>query len=299
MASVTAGTWAAARAMFLSEHDFLVVLIVLAATVPVALCFGVVLARRVHVLSRRSTQLSADRRREAEVEAARREMVASVSHDLRTPLAGIRAMAESLEDRVAPDPPRYYTRIRAEADRLGSMVDDLLALARLQSGALHLLRERVDLSDLVSDTLSQAHPLAAERGVHLTGVTDSHAPACVDPREMSRALTNLVVNAVRHTPAGGTVAVEASAEGDTALLRVLDGCGGLTDEEIERVFDPGWRGASARGLTAGAGTGLGLAIVRGVVHAHGGQVSVVNVGPGCRFEVRLPAGDRTPPSPAT
>lgn len=289
VASVALGTWVTARAMFLSPHDFTVVLLVLAATVPVALVFGVLLARRVHVLDLRAAEEAAARRRDAELEASRREMVAWVSHDLRTPLAGIRAMAESLEDAVAADPARYHARIRAEADRMAVMVEDLLALARLQSGTLRLVREQVDLADLLSDTLAQAHPLAAERQVRLAGGADAAVTARVDSREMSRALTNLVVNAVRHTPADGTVTVEARVDGRSAVVSVRDGCGGISDDDLARVFDPGWRGTHARTPTSGEGAGLGLAIVRGVVEAHGGAVSVVNEAGGCRFELRLPA----------
>jgi len=289
VASVAVGVLVSARAMFLSSHDLTAVLLVLAATVPVALAFGVVLARRVRALDRRAAEETAARARDREVEASRREMVAWVSHDLRSPLAGIRAMAESLEDGVVDDPARYHARIRVEADRMAAMVDDLLMLSRIQSGALRLSRDQVDVADLVSDALASVQPVADDAGVRLEGSADGQVTVDADVGQLSRALTNLVVNAVRHTPPDGTVAVAARRDRDSAVLTVQDRCGGIPDADLTRVFEPGWRGSQAR--TPGrAGAGLGLAIVQGLVEAHGGSVGVANVPGGCRFEVRLPAG---------
>ncbi|HSK26933.1 MAG TPA: HAMP domain-containing sensor histidine kinase [Jiangellales bacterium] len=288
VASVAVGVLVSARAMFLSSHDLTAVLLVLAATVPVALVFGLVLARRVYELDRRATDEAAAHAKDREVEASRREMVAWASHDLRTPLAGIRAMAESLEDGVVADPARYHSRIRAEADRMAAMVDDLLALSRIQTGALRLAREQVTLADLVSDALASAQPTAAEAGVRLAGSADGPVAAAVDPEQLFRALGNLVVNAVRHTPPDGTVVVEARRDGDSAVLAVSDGCGGIPEADLPRLFEPGWRGSSARS-PGPAGAGLGLAIARGLVEAQGGRLGVTNVDGGCRFEVRLPS----------
>jgi signal transduction histidine kinase len=291
VASVAVGVLVSARAMFLSSHDLTAVLLVLAATTPVALGFGVVLARRVRVLDRRAADEAAARVRDREVEASRREMVAWVSHDLRSPLAGIRAMAESLEDGVVDEPGRYHARIRVEADRMAAMVDDLLMLSRIQAGALHLARDQVDVADLVSDAIASVKPVADEAGVHLQGSADGLVTVEVDAGQVSRALTNLVVNAVRHTPPDGTVALAARQERDSAVLTVRDHCGGIPDGDLAKLFEPGWRGSDAR--TPGrAGAGLGLAIVQGVVEAHGGRVGVANVPGGCRFEVRLPVARR-------
>jgi len=109
-----------------------------------------------------------------------------------------------------------------------------------------------------------------------------------DPREMTRVLTNLLVNAIRHTPQEGNVHVVAAPEAGGALLAVADGCGGIPEADLACVFDTAWRGPRERGLDTGSGAGLGLAIVRSIVEAHQGQVSVVNTKRGCRFEVRLP-----------
>ncbi|MFF0309056.1 sensor histidine kinase [Streptosporangium sp. NPDC004379] len=230
--------------------------------------------------------------RERALESARRELVAWVSHDLRTPLAGMRAMAEALEDGVAGDPEtvaRYHRQIRLEVDRLSEMVGDLFELSRIHAGALRLSRSPVGLGDLVADALAGAEPLARAGNVRLAGEAGEVVPVVADAGELSRALRNLVVNAIRHTPADGTVLVRAAVEGEVACLSVADGCGGIPDEDLPRVFDVAFRGEAARTPGAdGAGAGLGLAIARGIVEAHQGTIGVVNTGPGCRFEIRLP-----------
>jgi signal transduction histidine kinase len=286
--SVAAGVIVGTKSMLLSTDDSTVVLFVLLAAAPVALAFGVLLARRLSRLEQRAADEAVARARDREVEASRREMVAWVTHDLRTPLAGIRAMAEALEDGVVDDPSRYHAGIRSEADRMSVMLDDLLALSRIHSGLLRLARERVSLADLVSDTLASAQALARARRVELRGQAAAAVPVDVDAREMSRALRNLVVNGVRHTPPDGSVVVEANQSDGFATVAVTDGCGGIAEPDLARVFDAGWRGSGARTPGSDEGAGLGLAIVRGVVQAHGGEVLVRNVEGGCRFEVRLP-----------
>jgi signal transduction histidine kinase len=288
VSAVALATMVTARAMFLSQHDFAVILLVLVVVTPVAVGIGVLLARRQRQWDREASAAAAARAREAEVEEMRRQMVAWVSHDLRTPLAGIRAMAESLEDGVANDPQRYYSGIRSEAERMTSMVDDLLALARLQSGTLQLARERIDLADVVSDTLAQAAPLARRCQVHLDGEGQGPLPVDADARELARALSNVVVNAVRLTPPDSSVVVTAERDGGRAVVRVSDGCGGIPLADLGHIFEPGWRGSHARTPGSDEGAGLGLAIAKGIVEAHGGAVTVVNDGPGCRFEITLP-----------
>ena len=215
--------------------------------------------------------------------------MARVSHDLRTPLAGLHAMAESLEDGIAADPPRYHRQIRAEVARLARMVDDLFELSCTQAGTMRLSPGPIALEDLVNDALASTEALARARGVRLTGMADVPLEVRADPREMSRVLTNLLVNAIRHTPAEGSVHVVAAPEPEGALLAVADSCGGIPEADLACVFDPAWRGSRDGGPGPDGGAGLGLAIVRGIVEAHQGQVSVVNTEAGCRFEVRLPA----------
>ncbi len=243
------------------------------------------LARELAATDRRLTE---SRQREQALDASRRELVAWVSHDLRTPLAGIRAMAEALEDSVATDPARYHRQMRIEVDRLAGLVDDLFELSRIQSGTLRLSTSLVPVADLVSDALASVDALAKARGVRLVGQPGGPIVVRADGRELSRVLTNLVINAIRHTPADGTVAVLAGRSADDAVLEVTDGCGGIPEPDLARLFDVGWRGTPARTPGPDGGAGLGLAIARGIVEAHDGSLTVANTGHGCRFQIRLP-----------
>jgi signal transduction histidine kinase len=328
--AVVAGTLGTANAMFISGHDLGVVVMVCVVAGLVAFGFSWLLGRQVEVsslalrqaarslgqedsgfsapdgpmaaeLAALSRELAAtartlqeSRERERRIEQSRRELVAWVSHDLRTPLAGLQAMAESLQDGIAADPARYHRQIHAEATRLCAMVEDLFELSRIQSGTLSLSLDPVDAGDLVSDMVASMEPLARARGVRLGGQAASPLLLQADARELSRALANLVTNAIRHTPENGRVRVAATAEAGGVLLTVADGCGGIPEADLPSVFDLAWRGTPARTPGAGGGAGLGLAIVRGIAEAHHGQVSVVNAGDGCRFEIRLPALAATP-----
>ncbi|WP_214108092.1 sensor histidine kinase [Acrocarpospora catenulata] len=247
------------------------------------------LERVSQALGQAYARIQAGRERERTLESARRELVSWVSHDLRTPLAGMRAMAEALEDGVVDDPAtvrRYHTQIRLEVDRLSGMVDDLFELSRIHAGSLRLARTRVGLADVVADVLAGVEPLA--RSVRLTAEVEGGVPVHADAGALGRALRNLVVNAIRHTPSEGTVTVVVRSDGETASLSVLDACGGIPDDELARVFDVAFRGETARTPGPDGGAGLGLAIAKGLVEAHDGTVTVVNEGPGCRFEIRLP-----------
>jgi signal transduction histidine kinase len=323
--AIVAGTLASAEAMFLSQHDLRIVGMVCVVAGIVAFAFSWLLGRQVEsgsaalrqaarsfgdepgqylpparplaaefaALSREledtSTKLERSRARERTLEQSRRQLVAWVSHDLRTPLAGLRAMAEALEDGLAADPPRYHKQMRAEAERLATMVDDLFELSRIHSGALQLSPDQIALDDLVSDVLASTEPLASARGVRLDGSAARQLAIRADPRELSRALTNLLTNAIRHTAPGGCVHVEARLEDEYALLTVADGCGGIPEADIQHLFDVAWRGTDARSPAPDSGAGLGLAIVRGIMEAHRGSVRIVNAGDGCCFELRLPA----------
>ncbi|MBA3308519.1 MAG: HAMP domain-containing histidine kinase [Nocardioidaceae bacterium] len=319
---VVAGVVGTARAMFLSAHDFEVVLLVCLAAGLLSLGFALLTAAPVvrwsrslraaarelgeggrfesptggpaelvqvsAELERASTRLARASARERQLESSRRDLVAWVSHDLRTPLAGLRAMTEALEDGLADDPSRYHQQMRAEVDRMTRMVDDLFELSRIHAGALQLTLESVLLEDVVGDAMAGAGAVAAARGIRLDGDVEPGVVVRADPQELSRVVSNLLMNAIRHTPADGSVEVSARAEGGAIELAVLDACGGIPDADLERVFDVAWRGSHARTPEAGAGAGLGLAIVRGIVEAHRGTVAVANQEPGCRFLVRLP-----------
>ena len=254
-------------------------------------------------LERTSDRLRASRDREQRLETSRRELVAWVSHDLRTPLAGLRAMSEALEDGMVEEPARYHGQIRSEVERMSRMVDDLFELSRIQAGAFEVSLEQVALGDLVSEAIAGVDPVARARGVSLGGSVDGDVLVRVDPEAMSRVLLNLLTNAVRHTPDDGSVEITAQAGADGIEVAVSDACGGIPADELSRVFDVAWRGTPARSPGAsetrgGTGAGLGLAIVKGIVEAHRGSVAVHNEAPGCRFLVRLP-GTASSEAPVT
>jgi signal transduction histidine kinase len=326
--AVVAGTVATSRAMFLSGHDLGVISLVAAVAGIVALLFALAVgsalarwsrelrdeARRFgesgsfvagasgpaeftalsDELRRTSEKLAESRDRELALEQSRRELVSWVSHDLRTPLAGLRAMAEALEDGLADDPARYHAQMRAEVDRMVRMVDDLFELSRIHAGVLRLSPQPVALGDVVSEALAGADSVARARGVRLGGQVEEDVLVTADPAGLSRVVSNLLMNAIRHTPADGVVEVSARAVPAGVELSVTDACGGMSEEDIPRVFDVGWQGSVARtpahlDTAGGAGAGLGLAIVKGIVEAHLGQVAVTNHDPGCRFLVTLPS----------
>ena len=152
-------------------------------------------------------------------------------------------MAESLEDGVAPDPARYHRQIRMEVDRMRRMVDDLFELSRIHAGVLPMHPEPLPLDDLVSEAIAAAEPVAQAKRVQLGG---SVAPGLVvraDPGGLTRVLSNLVANAVRHTPPGGTVEIVGAISGTSVLLSVTDCCGGIPDDDLARVFDIAWTGS--------------------------------------------------------
>ena len=328
VAAMAAGTIAVGLAMYVSPHDLVVTLVVAAVSGVIAVALAWLLGRtfvrsteRLRLVAKAlgdgdpleidrdvhhniefatvTAELSATSRRLAEardevvaIEASRRDLIAWISHDLRTPLAGLRAMAESLEDGVAEDPPRYYARMRAQVDHLSVMVDDLFELSKIQTGTMPLAMEHIALYDLVSDAVAELAPLALARSIRMTEDCGDSLVVVGDPGELARMVGNLLINAIQHSAEGGTILVTARHDGDDrVLLTVEDSAGGIPEPDLERVFEPGWRGTAARTIdpsTRAAGAGLGLAIVRGIAEAHAGNVSVQNVPGGCRFNVRLP-----------
>lgn len=322
-----AATIATGAAMFLSSHDLRVLLIVVGVAAAVGSAGAALLTRRLvtgvrdvatlarslagerpvemprAVLPAELQALAADlvtaaehlgtaRQRERALEGSRRELVGWVSHDLRTPLAGLRAMAEALEDGVvsgAAEVAEYHRRMRVETDRLSAMVDDLFELSRLHAGTLRLSPMPTVLSDLVSDAVAAARPVARARGVHLAGRMAESEERLLAAASLSRVLSNLVTNAMRHTPREGTVTIEGGTSDGGAWFAVSDECGGIPEEDLPRVFDVGFRGSAARSPREDGGGGLGLSIARGLVEAAGGSVDVTNSGSGCRFTVRVAA----------
>lgn len=324
--AVVAGAALAAAQMFLSGHDLRVLLVVVALAGLVGVGTAYALARDVvrgsralgaaaaalgdggyrspavplpaelaaldAQLAEMSLRLARARGRERDLEASRRELVAWISHDLRTPLAGVRAMAEALEDGVAQDAEttaRYHAGIRREADRLAGMVDDLFELSRISASALQLHLQEVDLRDLVSDAVVTAAALGDTRAVAVTASPgDGPVPVLAGVPELSRVLANLLANAVHCTPAGGRVHVTVQAADGHCLVDVQDGCGGIPEEDLPRLFEVAFRGTAARTPGRDGGAGLGLAIARGLAEAHGGSLSIGNREPGCRARLVLP-----------
>jgi signal transduction histidine kinase len=240
--------------------------------------------------TREKLQLS--REREQSLEQSRGELVAFMSHDLRTPLAGLRALAEGLEDGMIDDQDAALRQMRQTVERMNGLVGDLFELSRLNAGPVRLgpTRSPVSLVEVAYDVVGEAHEHARRRHVDLVlDVADDGDRLAVQGNgdELARALSNLVGNAVRHTHEYGQVLVSARRASDgMARLAVTDECGGLKEDDLARVFEIGWRGEPER--TSGAGAGLGLAIARGVIESHAGSISVSNVEGGCRFDVELP-----------
>ncbi len=248
------------------------------------------LAALAREFNRMAEQLAAAAAERDRAEAARRDLIAAISHDLRTPLTSLRALTEALADGLVDDPTttaRYLATMRGQIGHLSSLIDDLFELAQLDAGALRLELQRASLGDLISDVLEVMRPQAAAKGLLLRGsAAPSVGPVLMAPQKIERVLYNLVANAIRHTHDGGTITISASAElGDAEapaqtpelkaqnwiVVEVSDTGEGITAEDLPRVFDRFYRGEKSRSRATG-GAGLGLAVARGIVEAHGGRI---------------------------
>ncbi|MFC7545944.1 sensor histidine kinase [Plantactinospora sp. GCM10030261] len=230
----------------------------------------------------------------AAADRQRRELIANVSHELRTPIAALRAVLENIVDGVARPEPATMRTALAQTERLGRLVAELLDLSRLDAGVVPLNREDVEVADFLSRVVAEAEVTAAGAGRRVGFTVDVPAgPLTVpgDPERLHQVFANLLDNAVRHSPAGGTVRVRVERRGDEVLFAVADSGDGIPAAERDRVFERFARGERA----TGGGTGLGLAIARWVVQLHRGTIAVVDPAeddgtPGCHVHVRLPAG---------
>jgi signal transduction histidine kinase len=324
-----AGLWAVSAQMLVSSHDLAVVLASLPVAAGAGVAYGVATARQVaadlealaatarrleagdlnartqvqgtaevaliaETLNAAAARLAEARERERRMEQERRDLIAWASHDLRTPLASLRALAEALADDLAPDEAtrrRYLAGLTANVERLSALVDDLFELSAIQAGAVTLQLEPTSLPELAAEVLDRFEPEAAAAGVRLECKLDGDRPVLAGRDQLERVLANLVANGIRHTPRGGRLRVTVAGGDGTAILQVTDSCGGIPEADLARVFDQLWRGDPARSTK---GAGLGLAIARGLVDAHGGTIAVANVLGGCEFTVRLPWSTSAP-----
>ena len=319
--------WWTARLMFLSEHDLTLATILLVFAGGIAVALGLFLSAtvtdKIAALSRGAdaiaegrlrTRVSVDgrdevaalarsfnsmagqleeaERKKGELDQLRRDLIAWVGHDLRTPLTAVRATVEALADGVVDDPEtrsRYLRTAKREIGALSNLIDDLFDMAQLDTGGLKLERAPNAISDLMSDTIERFRPMAEERNVVLSGLAAPGVdPVYIDARQISRVLTNLVSNAIRYTPAGGRVTMHAYPTRTGVVVEVTDTGEGIRPEDMPHVFEQFFRGERSRSRATG-GSGLGLAIVKAIVEAHNGQVRVEStIGKGSRFIITLP-----------
>ena len=234
-----------------------------------------------------AVRLAMEERSRREIEEARRQLVAAASHDLRTPLASLRLLVESIDDGVATGETRdrYLREIRTHVAVLSDLVDDLFELSRIEAGDISWTMRQVELRDLIGDTVAAMRVPAEQRGVTIAADLPPGAVlAEANAEKVQRVLFNLIQNAIRHTPADGSVTVRARAAGKGVEVEVADSGEGIPAGDGERVFEAFYRGDAARGED---GAGLGLAISRAIVEAHGGRIWLEPGSPGTRVHFTL------------
>lgn len=315
--------------MFISKHDAQFLLVLLAFSGLISLGFGYLMSRsitrglselmmgaekiaggdlsaRVNVTTGDEVQrvaaafnnmaekLERAAAKQQELEQARRDVVAAVSHDLRTPLASLRVMIEAINDGVVSDvatTQRYLKSAQLQAENLSLLVDDLFELSQLDAGVMQWSVEPGSLRDLISDTLETMNVQAAEKNIRLSGWVDPRVdPVLMNSHKMQRVLYNLIQNAIRHTPADGTIFVEARQREQDGQVQVdvIDTGEGIPEGDVPRIFEQFYRGEKSRSRETG-GAGLGLAIAQRIVQAHRGNIWVESKrGAGSRFSFTLP-----------
>ena len=335
-----ASVWATARLMFASEHDLLLATVLLIFAAGMAAVLGAFLSsgvidriRQLETASRRiergeltaraamqgndelaalgdafnrmAARLETAAARQAELERMRRDLVAWAGHDLQTPLTSIRAILEAVADGVIDDPAtrqQYLQTAQRNIRDLSHLIDDLFEVAQLQAGSFRLNLELTSLNDLISDTVESFSAQIAARGIQLEGrVAPGVDPVALDPARIGRVVSNLLANALRHTPDGGRITIEASGGPAEVRISVSDNGEGIAPEDLPHVFESFYRGEKSRGRASG-GSGLGLAIARGFVEAHGGEIRAESPpGQGCAVFFTLPrrpaSGSAGLPSP--
>ena len=231
--------------------------------------------------------------REAErdmAERARRELIAAVSHDLRTPLTSLRLLSDAVEDDLV-DPEtrsRYLAQMSVHLGSLSALIDDLFELSRLEAGDIQWSMQQVALDELVRETVEAMRSQAVQGKVEVRAeVNGLLAPARANPEKLQRVLFNLIQNAIRHTPADGSVTVCAETNGGHVEVEVADTGVGIDEAERDQVFEPFFRGGEGK-ARSGEGTGLGLTICRAIVEAHGGKIWLADSKVGFRVRFSLP-----------
>ena len=251
------------------------------------------LAELGHTFNRMVARLEEAERHQLETEQLRRNLLAWIGHDLRTPLASIQALVEALTDGFVTEPSKaqhYLRTVQRDAASLSSLIDELFEMAQIEAGGLHLNRQPISLSDLISDTLESFAVRCEELEIALTGSADPRVdPVWVDAGLIGRVLTNLVGNAVQYTPRGGSVSVTAQRVVGGVRVDVYDSGPGIPAASLSKVFEQFYRGEQSRSRAKGGGSGLGLAIAKAVVEAHGGAIGAENrFEGGARFYFVLP-----------
>jgi signal transduction histidine kinase len=275
---VTAGVVVVALLMFISGHDALVMTLLV-------LLAGGLTAYSTLLLSR-----DVIAQRDAG-EAARRGLVAAVSHDLRTPLTSLRLLSDAVEDDMVDSDTRrrYLEQMSLHIDSLSNLIEDLFELSRLEAGDIEWSMQQVRLDELVDETVVAMRAQADAGHVAVrASVPDGLAASRANPEKLQRVLFNLIQNAIRHTPADGSVTVLAESNGSGVEIEVADSGEGLSREDREHAFEPFYRGGSGAARSPGEGTGLGLTICRAIVEAHGGEIWFVDSSRGARVRIRLP-----------
>ena len=226
-----------------------------------------------------------------QADAARRDLVAAVSHDLRTPITSLRLLADAVGDDIVDGDVRrgYLGRMSTHIDALSALIDDLFELSRLEAGDIRWSLEQVPLDELVGETVAAMRVQAEAKGVAVMAeVPDALCAARANPEKLQRVLFNLIQNAIRHTPADGSVTVRARTASAGVEVEVADTGDGIAPEQREHVFTAFYRGGTDSARTGG-GAGLGLAVSRAIVEAHGGQIWLADAAVGTRVRFSLPS----------
>ncbi len=234
-----------------------------------------------------AVRVAMEERSRGEIEEARRQLVAAASHDLRTPLASLRLLVESIDDGVATGETRdrYLAEIRTHVAVLSDLIDDLFELSRIEAGDISWTMRQIELGELIGDAVAAMRAPAAERGVRIAAeLPAGDVVAEANAEKVRRVLFNLIQNAIRHTPADGSVTVRARPARGGVEIEVVDDGEGITAGDGERVFEAFYRGDAARGED---GAGLGLAISRAIVEAHGGRIWLEDDKPGTSVHFTL------------